>query len=199
MLTYQPFMQRPPFAAIGAPLPAFPQLSLGPQFSFAPTPASFALHARIPSLPAVSPQEKSPLALEPKSPELRKQLQKENEQSSSKPSQNSFSIASILGKDSGEKRSGSPLSSNGHNPAPYRTRESASPSTPLSAGSKPFYYFYPPPQAPTPFSFAAAPTCMEVELQRSSCCGLGRMSAPVAMISEIVRNAGKTAGDATLK
>lgn len=190
MLTYQPFMQRPPFAAISAPLPAFPQLSLGPQFSFAPMPAaSFALHARIPTLPAVSPHEKSPLA-HPKSPELGKPLQREGEQSSPKPS-HSFSIASILGKDSGEKKSSTPPSSNGHNPAPYKTRESASPSTPLSAGSKPsnFYYFYPPPQAHTPFPFAAAPTCVEAELQRSSCCGLSRMSAPVAMISEIVRNA----------
>ena len=192
MLTYQPFMQRPPFAAIGAPIPAFPQLSLGPQFSFAPMPASFALHAhaRVPTLPAVSPQERSPL--EPKSPELSKQLQRESEQSSSSKPSHSFSIASILGKDSGEKRSSSPQSSNGHNPAPYKTSESVSPSTPLSAGSKPsnFYYFYPPPQAPTPFPFAAAPTCIEAELQRSSCCGLSRMSAPVAMISEIVRNAG---------
>ena len=193
MLAYHPaFMQRPPFAAVGAlphSLPSFPPSSLGLQFPFSP-PTAFALHAQIPTPPAVvsslSPREQT------KSPEYSKKQKEHHPPASSKSSKSSFSIASILGKDDREKpgsnSSSDAASSNGRNPA---HSESASPSTPLSAGSQPsnFYYFYPPPQAPSPFHFPTAQTCLEAELQRSSC-GLSRFSAPVAVISEIVRNAG---------
>ena len=198
MLAYPPFMQRSPFAAVGAipqSLPGFPQLSLGPQFPFTCSPpptAAFALHAQIPTLPYAADGK---VRQEPRTPDSKHA----EEPPTPKASQSSFSIASILGKD--EKKAprsatrSPPVSSNGGgNSAHSCCRESVSPSTPLSAGPcKPgsFYYFYPPPQAPSPFPFATAPAqaCLDAELQRNSC-ALGRLTAPVAVINEIVRHAG---------
>lgn len=188
MLTYHhPFMQRTPFAAIGSlpqSLPSFPQLALGAQFPFA-SPAAFALHAQ---MPGRSGPEKSPQ--EPVSPNLNKQ-----EQAASKPRGNSFSIASILAKDDRDKHPSSSATcsptlvnascascSPKRNPAPS---ESVSPIPNPSS----FYYFHPPPQAPSPFPFAATQSCLDAELHRTSC-GLGRISAPVAVIGEIVTRAG---------
>lgn len=70
-------------------------------------------------------------------------------------------------------------------------KSSKSPVTPLSAGHRPtngFYYFYPPVhpvQSPSHFNFTSA---LESDLHNSTL--HSRLSAPVAVISEIVRNAG---------
>ena len=187
MLAYQPFMQRPPFAALGAlpqGLPNFPQFPFGgTQFAFSPPAAQ--LHGAFP--PAGSLFQESDST--PKSPTH--EASKQRASASPKSGQSSsFSIASILGEDSDRPRrkdSCSSSHSSSANPAPRA--ESVSPSTPLSAGLKPnnFHYYYYPPQAPSPFHFAAVQPCLEAELQRSA---MSRLSAPVAVISEIVTSAG---------
>ena len=191
MLAYPPFMQRPPFSGLDAlprGLPSFPQFPIGPQFAFSsPASTGFALHAQIPAFP---PQAGSPMQerdLTPKSPTHGGQ---QHASAAPKAGQSSFSIASILGKESDrERKDNNASSSSVANPAPLT--ESSSPSTPLSAGIKPnhLYYFYPQ-QAPSPFPFAAVQPNLEADLQRSTC-GMGRLTAPVAVISEIVTNAGE--------
>ena len=196
MLAYPPFMQRPPFSGLDAlprGLPSFPpQFSLGPQFAFSsPASPGFALHAQIPAFTSQaaigSPMQERDHMCAPKSPTHAGQ---QYASAAPKSGQISFSIASILGKESDrERKDDNASSSSGANPA--HLTESSSPATPLSAGPKPnhFYYFYPP-QAPSPFPFAAVQPSLEAELHRSTC-GMGRLTAPVAVISEIVTNAGK--------
>ena len=177
MLAYQPFMQRPPFAALGGlpqGLPSFPQ------FPFSPPAAQ--LHAAFP--PAATLLQGRDQT--PKSPTHRASKQRP----SASPKSSSFSIASILGEDSDRPRrkdSCSSSHSSSVNPAPLA--ESVSPSTPLSASLKPnnFHYYYYPSQAPSPFHFATVQPCLEAELQRSA---MSRLSAPVAVISEIVTSGG---------
>lgn len=188
MLTYPPFMQRPsPFAAVGtaAQLPSsYPQLTVsGPQLMFTPHINSFGvqLSPKANSIPSPKEREKTV---------------------DDKTTKNSFSIASILGDDKDQKcnRHCADPSSPSQNSVStlcsgtisYQEQRapSASPVTPLSGGPKPnnqFYYLYPP---PTHFPFASAQSCLENELMHRG--GLqGRLTAPVAVISEIVRNAGE--------
>lgn len=198
MLTYPPFMQRPsPFAAVGgiptaAQLPSsYPQFAAvsGPQFMFTPHINSFGVQL-------------SPKANSLPSPSLGKEKEKSAEDKPPKTSQNSFSIASILGdgKDQKSKKPSAEPTSPSHSSVNtlYNTSinyqeqrgPSTSPVTPLSGGPKQnnqFYYLYPP---PTHFPFASAQSCLESELMHRG--GLqGRLTAPVAVISEIVRNAGE--------
>ena len=182
MLTYSQFMQRPTFATaqLGAVPSAFPQLPvLGSHFAMggAVNPSGFAFHAQLPGLALTTAAN---VDREPKSPD-----NKPSE--AAKPSQCSFSIASILGRDDKPKpAAGVAGLANVRNSA-HCGVDARSPTTPLSAGHKPsgIYYFYPPPQTVQPFPFAAQhPGCLEAEMQR-------RMAAPVAVINEIVRNAGR--------
>lgn len=187
MLAYQPFMQRPPFAALGGlpqGLPSFPQFPFGgAQFTFSPPAAQ--LHAAFP--PAASLLQGRDQT--PKSPTHRASKQRPSASPKSGQS-SSFSIASILGEDSDRPRRKDSCSSNHSssvNPAPLA--ESVSPSTPLSASLKPnnFHYYYYPSQAPSPFHFATVQPCLDTDLQRSA---MSRLSAPVAVISEIVTSGG---------
>lgn len=184
MLTYPPFMQRHTHfatAAVGSfphALPAFPQFSsaaVTPQFTSSPIPvAAFALQAQIPSPVLSSPGHSKPE--EQTQPDTKKNQQQGGS------SKGSFSIASILARDD-EKCKSRDLRREQQVPP-----SSLSPATPLSAGPKPngFYYFYPPP-APQTFPPFAPQSCLDSELHRSAL--HGRLSAPVAVISEIVRNA----------
>ena len=192
MLTYPPFMQRPsPFAAVGG-LPtaaqlqsSYPQLAVsGPQFMFTPHVNSFGvqLSPKAKCIPSPKEGEKTP---------------------EDKSTKNSFSIASILGDDKDQKSKkhcADPSSPNQNSMTTlyngsisYQEQRalSASPVTPLSGGPKPnnqFYYLYPP---PSHFPFASAQSCLENELMHRGALQ-GRLTAPVAVISEIVRNAGET-------
>ena len=195
MVTYPPFMQRHPhFAAAAVPgsfpgaqaLPAFPQFSSA-AITSPPMPiAAFALQAQIPSPVRLSPPTSRP---EPAADSKKKSepasVQQHQGGGSSKCS---FSIESILSRD--EDKSTKSKDSRRDQQAPAPPTASLSPTTPISAGTKPgngFYYFYPPPAAQG-FPFAA-PSCLESELHRSAAALHGRLSAPVAVISEIVRNA----------
>ena len=207
MLAYPSFMQRPPFAAAVGPaaypqgMPSYSQLSMAtiPHYCSATTPpsaatlATFALHLNSPSHPAtVGAQErkemKSPLVQHTTEP-----TKKSPAATSNNGSKSSFSIASILARDDSK-----PKNAKSEVPASIAMTthrdQQVSPVTPLSAaGQNPssFYYFYPPhPQAPSSFPFHTGLT--ESELHRGG--GLhGRITAPVAVISEIVRNAGELA------
>lgn len=194
MLAYPPFMQKTsPFAAVGGLPPSMPQLTAAPQFTFNP---AFSLQAQI-SASIINSQVEAlkKNAVSESSPAV------SHSSSAAGPaaSKGSFSIASILAKDdsrggkNGTKSSEtvvpSPITSINQSISSEKATPSASnlsPATPISAGQRPssFYYFYPPPtQAPTHFNFG---TSMESDLHT----GLhSRLSAPVAVISEIVRNA----------
>lgn len=166
MLTYPPFMQRPaPFAAVG---PAATAASISPQFVFSPH-----IGLQVSPKPLVSPSA---------SPNHSNDRGKTEE----KTTKNSFSIASILGESKDTKKHTLPtspgVSYEHHTP-------SASPVTPLTATPKPsnqLFYLYPPPpsQLQSPFHIQA---CLENDLLHRSL--HSRLTAPVAVISEIVRNA----------
>ena len=206
MLTYPPaaFMQtRHPasvhFAAAAVPgsaspygHPAFPQFSTAAALTSPPLPtvAAFALQAQIPSPIRMSPPASAhrPEAVEDRvspAPEMKKKANSVQQQQGG--SKCSFSIESILSRgDKSVKNKGEPRSSRDQQ-APKGS--SLSPATPLSAGPKPngFYYFYP---SPTAQAFQFSPqSCLDSELHRSAAALHGRLSAPVAVISEIVRNA----------
>lgn len=180
MLAYPPFMQRGPFAAFGSvPAANMPHLAASPQLSF--NPAAFALQAHI-TTPIITSQVTTG----------RKTAAVSSDGSSQAPEQSSkgsFSIASILARDSiSPSPTASTISSSSTVEKPACSN--MSPATPLSAGqrhSNSFYYFYPPvsTQTPTHFNFAGS---LESELHSNAM--HSRLSAPVAVISEIVRNAG---------
>lgn len=209
MLAYPPFMQRAsPFASLGTFPPGVPQLTAVSPHQFSFNPAAFALQAHISTKPLVVPSQLD---------SEKKQQQTKFERISSVSiastmqgataesrtgSKGSFSIASILGTDSIKNVHKTTADIAPSTPSPTTAAVTSSicsssterpptlsPATPLSAGQRPgsFYYFYPPmpTQAPGPFSFTAS--TLDSELHAT---GLhGRMSAPVAVISEIVRNA----------
>lgn len=211
MLAYPSFMQRHPHfaaAAVGSSypqaLPAFPQFSSAAVTSPPMPVAAFALQAQIPS-PVLSP----PAAARTVTQATVKQESADRDSSSSKKNEqqqpkSSFSIESILARDSDKAKNKSADHSaarrdHHHQQAqaasppqtvPTCTTSSLSPATPLSAGPKPsathngFYYFYPP-ATQAAFPFTTPQSCLESELHRMH----GRLSAPVAVISEIVRNA----------
>lgn len=193
MLAYPSFMHRAsPFAALGGiPAANMPHLAASPQFNFSP---AFALQAQLPA-PIITSQvdigKKRAAAVSNERP---------TSSAASKPaeqgSKNSFSIASILARDSSASPSPaaapSPSSQASNVSTADKSSSSISPATPLSAGQRhsgSFYYYYPTPppptQTPTHFNFAGS---LEGELHSSAALH-GRLSAPVAVISEIVRNA----------
>lgn len=189
MLAYPSYvMQRPSFAAAALPHQHYPHaaVSLSPPFAFPSSqpPPSFALHATAAPLFPQLPSPATPTRHEPQQPTSHSDEDKEADSpSAAKKPCSSFSIASILGTDdkSLRKERNSPAKTVAVHHAHLET---VSPSTPLSAGAKPgnFYYFYPP-HPPSPFSpFAAAHSCLDSER-------LARITAPVAVINEIVRGA----------
>lgn len=186
MLAYPPFMQRgPPFAALGGiPATSMPHLTAAPQLSFSP---AFALQAQI-SAPIITSQVDAGKKKAAVVSESSSSSSSSSRSSSEQASKGSFSIASILARDS---ISPSPTaSSTSQSSSTDKSSCSMSPATPLSAGQRHggnFYYFYPPapaPQTTTHFNFAG----MEGDLHTTAL--HSRLSAPVAVISEIVRNAG---------
>lgn len=206
MLAYpSAFMQRPPFAAAAVGTAAYPhgmpnysQLSLAaiPQYCSAATPptagtlAAFALHLNSPSQATAQEQK------EVKSPPVQeKESTKKPTPSATNGSKSSFSIASILARDDDKptKHTKTEVSVATTIPLAAHRDQQVSPVTPLSAGHNPgsFYYFYPPhPQPPSSFPFHTQPCLTDSELHRSRALH-PRISAPVAVISEIVRNAGE--------
>ena len=223
MLAYPSLMQRHPHfaaAAVGSSypqaIPAFPQFSSAAVTSPPMPVAAFALQAQIPS-PVLSPPAarsgtqitvnsvKQSVAESGDRDSSSSKKNDSQQQQQSQPKNNSFSIESILARDSDKGKNKSTADSSARRdqppsqvvPSPPQvaigstctTASSLSPATPLSAGSKPthngFYYFYPP-ATQAAFPFTATPqSCLESELHRMH----GRLSAPVAVISEIVRNA----------
>ena len=230
MLAYPPFMQRgSPFASLGALSSGVPQLATVTPHHFSFSPATFAFQTQLavakPSIATSQPadiekiQQKqqqgaggkvSPVSVLSGKPTETKAA------SSSSSCKGSFSIASILGKDTTKSSpkqpstvsvspstaamaltSTSASSSNSNNTCnssgSLERPSTLSPATPLSAGQRPgsFYYFYPPAPStvtvPTSAQFNFAPgSSLDSDLHAA---GLhGRMSAPVAVISEIVRN-----------
>ena len=186
MLAYPSLMQRHPHfaaAAVGSAypqaLPAFPQFSSAALTSTPMPVAAFALQAQIPS-PVLSP----PAARGKQEPDH--DSKKNGSQQQQSQAKSSFSIESILAKDSDKAKSKDTARRDQPQAAAPAQTTTLSPATPLSAGPKPpngFYYFYPPAtQAAFPFT---PQSCLESELHRMH----GRLSAPVAVISEIVRNA----------
>lgn len=183
MLAYPSFMQRAPFAALGSiPAANMPHLAASPQLSF--NPAAFALQAHITTPMITSQLTTGRKAAAVSSDSSTNSSQPPAEQSS----KGSFSIASILARDS---ISPSPTASTTSSSSTVEKPAcNMSPATPLSAGHRPsnsFYYFYPPvsTQTPTHFNFAGS---LESELHSNAM--HSRLSAPVAVISEIMRNAG---------
>lgn len=222
MLAYPSLMQRHPHfaaAAVGSSypqaLPAFPQFSSAAVTSPPMPVAAFALQAQIPSPVLSPPAARSGTQVTVNSVKQSAAEFGDRDSSSSKKNdsqqqqqsqpKSSFSIESILARDSDKGKNKSAVdSARGRDQPPSisqavspqvaigstcTTTSSLSPATPLSAGSKPthngFYYFYPP-ATQAAFPFTATPqSCLESELHRMH----GRLSAPVAVISEIVRNA----------
>ena len=208
MLAYPSFMQRHPHfaaAAVGSSypqaLPAFPQFSSAAVTSPPMPVAAFALQAQIPS-PVLSP----PVARSTVTVNLKQESDHDSNSSKKNDSQqqkqqsqpkSSFSIESILARDSDKAKSNKsadsarrdqPQAALSPQTVASTCTTSLSPATPLSAGPKPphngFYYFYPP-ATQAAFPFTTPQSCLESELHRMH----GRLSAPVAVISEIVRNA----------
>lgn len=192
MLAYPPFMQRAPFAALGTVPSAaanMPQLTATatPHFNLSP---AFALQGHV-SAPLLAPQvdasKKKPAAANTSSKSSNTSCcPTAVSKPSTENSKGSFSIASILARDT--LSPSPPASSTSQSSHSNRSSCSKSPATPLSAGQRPnnsFYYFYPP--APTShFNFGST---LETDLHNSAL--HSRLSAPVAVISEIVRNAGQ--------
>ena len=216
MLAYPSLMQRHPHfaaAAVGSSypqaLPAFPQFSSAAVTSPPMPVAAFALQAQIPSpVRLSSPPAQAARGTQVTANQLKHESadhdskKNDSKQQQSAQPKSSFSIESILARDSGDKTKNK---STDHSAAALRreqpqaaspqtvpscTTSSLSPATPLSAGPscKPahngFYYFYPP-ATQAAFPFTTPQSCLESELHRMH----GRLSAPVAVISEIVRNA----------
>lgn len=199
MLTYPTFMHRlPPFAAaghaglaVGAAQTVYPYPQLAPvsapQFMLAPQQLnSFGIQLS----PKTNTRASSTDNL------FKEKDGCSSEENTSKGSQSSFSIASILADDKAQKSKKqyfeSSTSPKPTVPVSYQEQQvpSISPATPLSGGPNPgsqFYYLYPP---PTHFSFAPAQSCLDSELMVQPSGIQGRLTAPVAVISEIVRNAG---------
>lgn len=193
MLAYPSLMQRAsPFAALGGiPSANMPHLAASPQLSFSP---AFALQTQI----------SSPIITTSQVDLGKRKTAGEKPSASSKPaaeqsSKGSFSIASILARDSPSPSPATTQSPSSHGNSSSNgiaEKPSMSPATPLSAGQRhsagSFYYYYPTPaatQAPTHFNFA--PSALDGgELHSSAAALHSRLSAPVAVISEIVRNAG---------
>lgn len=212
-------MQRHPhFAAAAMPGSGYPQaLPAFPQFSSAvvtspPIPvAAFALQAKIPSPVSLSPPrlrtETADQVLMPAAESEKKSkssssgaVSMELAQHQQQPAQGastskcSFSIESILSRGDDKSAKIKDFSARKAEQQQAAPTSSVSPATPLSAGPKPngFYYFYPPPTAAQAFPFSPQ-SCLDSELHRSAAAALhGRLSAPVAVISEIVRNAAGT-------
>ena len=208
MLTYPPaaFMQtRHPasvhFAAAAVPgsvssyghqaLPAFPQFCSATSPPLPPTVAAFAaLQAQIPSPIRLSPPAAAHRLEAATEQVLAAESKKKSEsvQQQGGGSKCSFSIESILSRDDDKSAKNNRTESRSSRDQQAPTGSSLSPATPLSAGQKPngFYYFYP---SPTAQPFPLTPqSCLDSELHRSAALH-GRLSAPVAVISEIVRNA----------
>ena len=201
MLAYPSFMQRAsPFAALGGiPAANMPHLAASPQLSFSP---AFALQAQI-SAPIITTSQvdlgRRRSAGERPTTTAASASSKPTAEQSSK---GSFSIASILARDSTSPSpatapspsSQASTSSSNSSSSIAADKPSISPATPLSAGQRhgpgSFYYYYPTPatQTPTHFNFAAG--ALEGDLHSSAAALHSRLSAPVAVISEIVRNAG---------
>ena len=205
MLAYPSFMQRHPHfaaAAVGSSypqaLPAFPQFSSAAVTSPPMPVAAFALQAQIPSPVLSPPAARGTVTVNLKqesdhdsSSSKKNDSQQQQQQSQPK---SSFSIESILARDSDKSKNKSADSARRDQPQAASPQTvstcttSLSPVTPLSAGPKPphngFYYFYPP-ATQAAFPFTTPQSCLESELHRMH----GRLSAPVAVISEIVRNA----------
>lgn len=190
MLAYPPFMQRAPFAALsGIPAANMP----APQFNFSP---AFALRVA----PVLSPQVDAGKKSAAVSSESVPSIPSSSSSAAARPaaeqtSVSSFSIASILAKDRISPSSTALSSSQPQLSSMDKSTCTMSPATPLSAGQRhgnSFYYFYPPappPQTSTHFNFAST---LEGDLHASALHASAlhsRLSAPVAIISEIVRNA----------
>lgn len=188
-------MQRAsPFAALGGiPASNMPHLTASPQFSFSP---AFALHAQI-AAPIITTSQ---VDLGRKIAAGSSVERLASSSANSKPaaeqnSKGSFSIASILARDSiSPSAAASAAVPASLNSADKCSSSTISPATPLSAGQRhsgSFYYYYPtPPQAQTPTHFNFTTGTLEAELHSSAAALHSRLSAPVAVISEIVRNAG---------
>lgn len=199
-------MQRHPHfaaAAVGSSypqaLPAFPQFSSAAVTSPPMPVAAFALQAQIPSPVLSPPAARSTVTvnLKQESDHSSSSSQNNSQQQQQQQSQpkSSFSIESILARDSDKAKNKSADSARRDHPQAASSHTvvstcttSLSPATPLSAGPKAphngFYYFYPP-ATQAAFPFTTPQSCLESELHRMH----GRLSAPVAVISEIVRNA----------
>lgn len=208
MLAYPSFMQRHPHfaaAAVGSSypqaLPAFPQFSSAAVTSPPMPVAAFALQAQIPSPVLSPPVARSTVTVNLKqesdghdSSSSKKSDSQQQQKQQSQP-KSSFSIESILARDNDKAKNKSADSARRDQPQAAPSPQtvvstcttSLSPATPLSAGPKPppsgFYYFYPP-ATQAAFPFTTPQSCLESELHRMH----GRLSAPVAVISEI-RNA----------
>lgn len=187
MSVYPSCMQRPGIPGLGIPL------SIPWTFPAAPLSQAVTLQVQIPrpviatqSLPKDSMEPKSVLPIKPKpSP-------------TTKSTPTSFTIASILSKtDDRDKHSrnspvvSQPLNATGHASA---AAGSISPSTPLSASPKtPLYYIsYHPAAQPSPFSFPAAQSSLDHELQRSPLSRIAGAPAPLTLGDCIGRRYGKS-------
>lgn len=193
MLAYPPFMQRAPFAAalgtVPAAAPSMPHLTATPQFNFSP---AFALQTHISAAPVVSSQVVDVTSHKKPAVPVSCSSESTSRSSAEQNSKGSFSIASILARDTlSPSPTASATSQSSQASSVDKSSCSKSPATPLSAGQRPsngFYYFYPPAhptQTPSHFNFTGS---LETELHNSAL--HSRLSAPVAVISEIVRNAG---------
>ena len=191
-LTYSTCMNRPPFPPVGLPQSVpLSQLTFCPQFTLY-QPSSLPLHAQIPSFPQPSSASPPP---QRESQESRSQPGKPKPSPTTKSTPSSFSIESILSKsdDRDKPTRASATTPQGLNAPGHAPRGSISPSTPLSAGPKSFYYnvIYPPAAQGSPFPFATAQPCLDHDLQRSPC-SLSRLSAPL-VLGDVVRQCGKSA------
>lgn len=191
-LTYSTCMSRPPFPPVGLPQSVpLSQLTLCPQFTLY-QPSHLPLHAQIPSFP--QPNSASPPP-QRESQEPKGQSVRPKSSPTTKSTPSSFSIESILSKSDDRDKSArtSATTPQGLNAPGHAPRGSLSPSTPLSAGPKSFYYnvIYPSAAQGSPFPFATAQPCLDHDLQRSPC-SLSRLSAPL-VLGDVVRQCGKSA------
>ena len=192
-LTYPPCMNRPPFPPVGlshsVPLS---QLAFCPQLTLYPHNA-LPLQAQIPPFPQQCSM--SPPPPQRDAQEARSLPSKAKPSPTSKSTPSSFSIESILSRSDDRDKPARPsaVTPQSVNAPGHAPRGSISPSTPISAGPKSFYYnlIYPPATPGSPFPFVASQHCLEHELQRTQC-GLGRMSAPLSVLGDMVRQCGES-------